>query len=690
MFLSELIEPVDRIKGIGTKLTGDLANLGINKISSLLTHYPVRWEDRFNINPIKSSIDTGYIYTLAQIVEHSYIGYGQKKTLKVTIKDNTGYLTLICFGRNFLENKLTIGSTIYIYGTNISYKFSELQCSSFDFEIYNDQKASKNFNKFLPIYKLSGKLTQKNLRKFILSALNQFSDAINDELPEEIILRNNLLKKSEALQNIHFPNSHEVIEKSRYTLIFEELFHLQMITGKKIQSRTKDSREPRDLPTNLQNRLINKLPFDLTEDQQTVTKDILADLNSECRMNRLVQGDVGSGKTLIAFLSALPVIEAGGQVALMAPTELLAKQHSEKAYELLHSVGIKTAFISGNIKSSSRTLLLKELAQGNIDLIIGTHALFTTDVVYNNLELIIVDEQHRFGVNQRLSLKEKGKNPDMLLMTATPIPRTLTLTLFGDLDVSTIKTMPLGRKPIETHLSRIGNENKVYDFLFAELAKGRQIYFVYPLIEQSEKMNLKDAESMSLQLQKIFSGYKVALIHSKIDEESKEMVMDGFTKGSVDILVATSVVEVGVDVPNATVMVIEHAERFGLSALHQLRGRVGRGNHQSFCFLIYSNLLTDEGKKRLMIMKETNDGFKISSEDLKLRGPGDIAGVKQSGFMKLSIANLARDLNILENARKEAFYLLKEDPGLINPENRSLRDLYNISPPFSSNYIALG
>lgn len=690
MFLSELKQPVDRIKGIGIQLTGDLANLGITNISSLIKHYPVRWEDRLNITPIKVAKESGFVYSIAQVVEHTYIGYGSKKTLKVMIKDQTGYLSLICFGRSFLEKKLPIGENIYIYGNNISYKFSELQCSSFEFEPFIEGTESKNFNKLLPIYKLSGKLTHSNLRKFIKSALNQYLPEISNELPKNILQKHNLMEKKAALMCLHFPKNQNDIDHARQTLIFEELFHLQMITGKKIQQRSDSLKEKKDLPTNLQKRLINKLPFDLTADQVTATDEILIDLNSSRKMNRLVQGDVGSGKTLIALLSALPVIEAGGQVALMAPTELLAKQHSEKAYELLHSVGIKTAFISGNIKSSSRNLLLKELSQGNIDLIIGTHALFTSDVVYNQLELVIVDEQHRFGVNQRLSLKEKGDNPDMLLMTATPIPRTLTLTLFGDLDVSTIKTMPLGRKPIETHLARIGNENKVYDFIFSELSKGRQIYFVYPLIEQSDKINLKDAESMYNQLQKIFSGYKLALIHSKVDEESKQEAMDGFNRGLVDILVATSVVEVGVDVPNATVMVIEHAERFGLSALHQLRGRVGRGNHQSFCFLIYSNVLTDDGKKRLMIMKETNDGFKISSEDLKLRGPGDIAGIKQSGFMKFSIANLIRDLQILESARKEAFQLLKEDPGLLDSDNAILREFYRIAPPFSSNYIALG
>lgn len=690
MFLSELNQPVDRIKGIGTQLTGDLSNLGIGNLSSLIKHYPIRWEDRLNLNPIKNSLNTGYIYTIAQVVEHSYIGFGYKKTLKIIIKDSTGILSLICFGRNFLGKKLNIGDYLYIYGTNIGYKFSELQCSSFELEVYTEGKQPKNFNRLLPIYKLSGKLTHTNLRKFIKSALNQFSMDIYNELPSEVQDRNNLMDKSKALNCLHFPKNLDEIKQAQKTLIFEELFHLQMITGKKIQKRSKNNKETRDLPTSMQIRLINKLPFDLTPDQKTTVKEILEDLNSNRKMNRLVQGDVGSGKTLIALLSALPIIEAGGQVALMAPTELLAKQHSEKAYELLHSVGIKTAFISGNVKSNSRALLLRELAQGNIDLIIGTHALFTNDVTYSQLDLVIVDEQHRFGVNQRLSLKNKGANPDMLLMTATPIPRTLTLTLFGDLDVSTIKTMPIGRKPIVTHLSRIGNEQKVYDFLFTELSKGRQIYFVYPLIEQSDKINLKDAESMFQQLKKIFSGYKLALIHSKIDEMDKESAMDGFNKGTVDILVATSVVEVGVDVPNATVMVIEHAERFGLSALHQLRGRVGRGEHQSYCFLVYSNLLTDDGKKRLLIMKDTNDGFKISREDLKLRGPGDIAGIKQSGFMKFSIANLIRDISILENARNEAFNLLKNDPGLLSPENSSLRELYRIAPPFSSNFIAIG
>ncbi|MBN2618266.1 MAG: ATP-dependent DNA helicase RecG [Spirochaetales bacterium] len=690
MFISQLSQPVDRIKGVGVEISKDLESLGIRNISALLKNYPIKWEDRLNLSPISSSIQKGYVYTIAKVIEHSSFGYGRSKTIKILIQDDTGYLSLVCFGRNFLANKLIVGSSIYIYGTNISYKFSELQCSTFEFEDYIANESPKKFGKILPIYRLSGKLTQNHLRKFISIALKQYINEIYNELPDYIIKSESLIDKNQAINQIHFPTNFDALEIAKKTLIFEELFHLQIITVRKSIEHSKYFKSEKDLPRKLQERLINKLPFDLTLDQKKVVDEVLFDLNSKKIMNRLIQGDVGSGKTLVAFLSAIPVIEGGGQVALMAPTELLAKQHSENAYKLLNSIGIRTAFISGNIKSSSRNILLKQLEEGNIDFIIGTHALFTNDVLYKKLELVIVDEQHRFGVEQRLSLKNKGNNPDLLLMTATPIPRTLTMTFFGDLDISTIKTMPVGRKEIETHLARIGNEEKVYNFVFNELGKGRQVYFVYPLIEQSDKIDLKDAESMYHHLQHIFKGYNVGLIHSKIPDDDKVNIMESFSNGIIDILVATSVVEVGVDVPNATVMVIEHAERFGLSALHQLRGRVGRGSHQSYCFLVYSNLLTDEGKKRLLTMKDTNDGFKIATEDLKLRGPGDIAGVKQSGFMKLSIANLSRDLKILERARSYAQDLLLKDPGLLDYEHRFLRELYTNHPPFSPNYISLG
>lgn len=689
MFLNELNYPINRIKGIGNQTGKDLINLGISNIKKLLTHYPVRYEDRKTVQPIKYGIKNGFVNTTATVIEHSYIGFGSKKTLKVIVTDNTGYLSLICFGRNFLEKKLSKGKKVYLYTSNLQYKFSELQTSSFEIEEVSE-KPPKDFGYLLPIYRLSGRLTQHNLRKYIKQAISLYCSDLTNELPEDIRIKYNLLNKQDSINLIHFPPDKQSMLSAKETLVYEELFHLQMVSGRKMLKQNTIKREARDLPEKLQNRLIDKLPFQLTTDQLLALKDITTDLNSTRKMNRLIQGDVGSGKTLIALLAALPIIEAGGQVALMAPTELLAKQHSEKAYELLHSIGVKTAFISGNLKNSKRTLLLTQLQQGNVDLIIGTHALFTQDVVYKNLELVIVDEQHRFGVKQRLSLAEKGNAPDMLLMTATPIPRTLTMTLFGDLDVSTIKTMPLGRKKIDTHLVRVGNEYKVYDFIFNELTEGRQCYFVYPLIEQSEKLQLKDAQSMYEQLQNVFKGYQLGLIHSKIDEELKEATMEKFSNGSIDILVATSVVEVGVDVPNATIMVIEHAERFGLSALHQLRGRVGRGKLQSYCFLSYSNVLTEEGKKRLLTMKEVSDGFEISRQDLKLRGPGDIAGIKQSGFMELSIASLTNDFNTLLKARNDVIKLLENDPGLLDSLNSNLRELYQISPPFNDDFISQG
>jgi ATP-dependent DNA helicase RecG len=378
----------------------------------------------------------------------------------------------------------------------------------------------------------------------------------------------------------------------------------------------------------------------------------------------------------------------------MAPTELLARQHAENAARLLEPLGLRLSFLTGNIKAAGRKELLKNLAAGEIDLVLGTHALFSEDVVYRDLRLVVVDEQHRFGVTQRGLIMAKGNMPDLLMMSSTPIPRSLALTIFGDLDVSTIRDLPPGRKPVRTHLARESNEGKVYDFVRKELAAGRQAYFVYPLIEASDSgtgqqgslwADLKDAESMAGRLAKeVFPEFPTALVHSRIEEEEKRRIMDSFRRGEISILTATSVVEVGVDVPNATCMVIEHAERFGLSALHQLRGRVGRGKDQSYCFLVYSDKLTEEGKKRLMVMLEHQDGFVIAEEDLKLRGPGQIAGLEQSGYLSLGLADPVRDVEILARARARAFAILEADPGLLLPENRRIAEVLDRAPPFGN------
>jgi ATP-dependent DNA helicase RecG len=401
-----------------------------------------------------------------------------------------------------------------------------------------------------------------------------------------------------------------------------------------------------------------------------------------------LQGDVGSGKTLVSFLAALQAVEGGGQTALMAPTELLARQHAENAARLLEPLGLRIAYLTGNMKAAGRKDLLKHLAAGEIDMVVGTHALFSKDVAYKNLRLVVIDEQHRFGVTQRSLIMAKGNNPHLLMMSATPIPRTLALTIFGDMDVSVIQEMPPGRKPVKTHLARGSSEGRVYDFVRNTLEAGSQAYFVYPLIENAlatsgDEANLKDAVSMSQRLaEEVFPRFKVALIHSKLDDEEKRQIMEHFRNGEIKVLVATSVVEVGVDVPNASCMVIEHAERFGLSALHQLRGRVGRGQDQAYCFLVYSDDLTEDGKARLKVMLTHSDGFVIAEEDLKLRGPGQIAGIEQSGYLNLGIANPIRDIDVLARARTDAFFILENDPGLVLDVHRVISSVLETAPPF--------
>ena len=537
---------------------------------------------------------------------------------------------------------------------------------------------------------MAGTLNHAGLAKLIAQAFHDYvPERLEDELPPDYAARHRLVPLDRALRTLHRPESLAARDEARRTWVHRELFHLQTAVLRRPNALKAAARPAHVLPKTLRRHFLERLPFALTPDQATVVAEIDADLESERPMARLLQGDVGSGKTLVAFLSALPLIEAGHQCALMAPTELLALQHAENAAKLLDPLGIKIAFLSGNLKAAGRGLLLSELAAGRIDFVVGTHALFSEGVEFKSLRYVVIDEQHRFGVVQRQALTRKGTDPDLLLMSATPIPRTLALTAFGDLKTSVIKTMPLGRKPIITHTNKMSNQQKVYDFVKRELEAGRQAYFVYPLIEASEALDLKDAASMAEHLAGVFAGFRVGLIHSRLDDEDKRSVMDDFSRGKVAVLVATSVVEVGVDVANATCMVIEHAERFGLSALHQLRGRVGRSDLQSYCFLVYGETLTDDGKTRIRVMMETSDGFVIAEEDLKLRGPGDIAGMKQSGYLKLKAADLGRDLDVLVGCREYLVGLLGRDPGFLEPAQAGLRKLWSQCPPFSDELVAL-
>lgn len=705
MFLSELRQPVVRLQGIGPKTASILSAAGIVTINDILRHYPRSYEDRKLITgfaPALRSAEPVMVNTPAIVTAHEFFGFGEKKTLKIMLEDASGIpASLVCFNRNFLADKLKEGSVILVYGS-FQNRYNELQSAGFEFELLNSDSElpqdmpggdlsaySREFGRILPVYPLTAGLSQKTLRKAVEHALNEWSANIEDEIPAPLIMEKGLLSKSAALKQIHFPDSMQLLETAEKSLKFEELFHFQFAAARrsfkrKSVNKTAPIRDTKISSGSLEKKLTDSLDFSLTGSQEAVLEEIKTDMHSEHPMSRLLQGDVGSGKTLVAFIAAVNAVEAGGQAAFMAPTELLARQHADNADRLLSPLGLRIALLTGSVKAEKRRLLLEALSRGEIDLVIGTHALFGENVAFKKLSIIIIDEQHRFGVMQRLALTDKNSTADLLLMTATPIPRTLAMTVFGDLDVSTISEMPPGRLPVETHLAAIGKEKKVYDFVRKELNAGRQAYFVYPLISRSDKTALKDAETMFEKLRtRYLNGFSVGLIHSRLDEKAKKDIMDRFRAGEIQVIAATSVVEVGVDVPNATCMIIEHAERFGLSAMHQLRGRVGRGGHQSYAFLVFSPDLTETGAARLKIMKESTDGFYIAEEDLKIRGPGNMSGAEQSGFLPFSIADLNTDFELLKDARKSATWLAGADPGLLQPENRNLRRLFETCPPFS-------
>ena len=683
MFLGELTFPVGDVEGIGPAAARSLAGLGIVNLAQLLRHYPSRYEDRITPVPLERSSSLTPAMTAAEVISHESVRWKKGFALKVLIDDGTASAAMLCFGRNFLASKLPVGSRIRVTGPFERNRFGEIQSGSFVFEPFDPERPSRDFDCILPVYPLGGSLTQGLLRRALRCSLDAYAGNIRNELPA------GFMPKSHCLEQIHFPDSLDRAQAARDTLIFEELFHLQLTAARR--SPVLPGQSGRSWDSGLPERLIAALPFDLTADQKTVIEEIRRDAESPGAMSRLLQGEVGSGKTLVAFLACLGIIGSGRQAAFMAPTELLARQHADNAAAMLEPLGVRTALFTGEVTGPARDKLTDALARGEIDLTLGTHALFSSDVRFSRLGLAVIDEQHRFGVAQRRQLAEKGESPDILALTATPIPRTLTLTAFGDMEVSSIRSMPAGRRPVETHLARMGNEQKVYDFVRRELQNSRRAYFVYPLIEESEKTALKNAEEMYRRLsQSIFPEFPGALVHSRVSEEDKRRIMADFRSGKIAFLAATSVVEVGVDVKEATCMVVEHAERFGLSALHQLRGRVGRGEYQSYCFLVYKDPLSDDGKRRMMTMKNVSDGFILAEEDLKMRGPGDMAGVRQSGFLRFSIADPVRDLDVLLRARDSARAVIRRDPGLLEPAHRDLRDLMNTCPPFNNELLRTG
>ena len=679
MFPPECRQPVETLHGVGAVLQGRLARLGVTTIADLLAHFPREYQDRRSLDRLGEAASKERANVLVRVVAASWIGSRRPRTLKVRIEDDSGRAELLCFGRAFLSRVLLPGRRFWLSG-RFQAQGGSLECSTFELEPYDPREASRSFGRILPLYPLTEGLSQTVVRRLVERALEWAAPRLQEALPAGLRERRRLESFSRALRALHFPGSEEELAGARRALAYTELFAYQLALGRARQERLRQARSRPRHAQNLKAGLLARLSFRLTADQERVLAEVELDLFGPHPSARLLQGEVGSGKTLVAFLAALAVIEAGEQAALLAPTELLARQQAEAAARLLEPLGVRVAFLSGGVQGEPRGSLKAALAEGRVDLLVGTHALFSEDIRYRRLGLAIVDEQHRFGVGQRQAFLAKGASPDLLLMTATPIPRTLALALFGELELSELREMPRGRRPVITHLSRQGNEARVYQRVAQELEAGGQAYFVYPLIEESPELDLKHAEGMFRALKKMFPAFRLGLIHSRLPEGEKVEVMAGFSSGRVRALVATSVMEVGMDVPNASCIVVEHAERFGLSALHQLRGRVGRGPRQSYAFFVYSPELTESGKERLKAILGTSDGFAIAEQDLRIRGPGEFLGQRQSGSFRLAVADLARDWDTLLEARADAFELLERDPSLVAPEHALLRSLLPEEP----------
>ncbi len=670
MVPTELRTPVLTLPGIGRSRGEQFARLSIETVGDLLYFLPLRYEDRSRIITLVEAAQRGEGLVVGRVLQHEHFPYGGKRVLKITIIDDSSTAALVCFGRNFLARSFPPESTVQVYGKFVL-RYGEIQTSAFDARKVGGDAEPEGL---VPVYSLTEGLSQKAVRNAVSAALKRFSPELEDPVPHPVRVAEGLMELQAALLGVHNPDSPETAEAARRRLCFEELFIYQLTLARRTMLRRRDTRKSRpDGTRKVMDSVRATLPFSLTDDQKTVLSEIIGDLKNPWPMNRLLHGDVGSGKTLVALLAALYAVERGEQVALMVPTELLARQHAWNASALFSDHGVSVALVLGGTRAPVKLAMREALARGEIDLVIGTHALFSEGLVYANLGLVIIDEQHRFGVDQREAILSRGTAPDLLLMSATPIPRSLALTAFGESDISTIKTMPPGRKPVETHLARIGNEQRVYDFVRRELEAGRQAYFVYPAIEEGVRRELRSATDMADVLAGHFQNYTVGLVHSRMDLEERAGTMDRFRSGKIDVLVATSVVEVGVDVPNATCMVIEHAELFGLAALHQLRGRVGRGNFQAYCILVYQEPLTDDGKERLKVLYRSTDGFHIAEEDLRIRGPGDLLGTKQAGFLPLKIADIRRDMDIMISARRYIAEILRVDPDLALPEHQATR-----------------
>ncbi|MCM8760844.1 MAG: ATP-dependent DNA helicase RecG [Candidatus Omnitrophica bacterium] len=670
--------PVRYFKGVGPKRGEDLARLGIHTVEDILYYLPFRYEDRSSFTRIKD-LKAGE----PQMVQAQVFTAASRRTksglaiFQIAITDGTGFVHAVWFNQPYLKGYFRCGQKVVLYGRVDRY--DRLQFVNPDYEILKeDGGLSINMGRIVPVYPSSGQLTQKYLRSLSYLAISKYARSLTERLPAYIIARQKLVDIRFAIQNIHFPTNFANLEKAYKRIVFEEFFILQLALAMKRKNLKSEQLGIRHIGGGeLTDSFKRSLPFQLTDGQKKAMAEIERDMASGRPMNRLLEGDVGSGKTVVAAYALALTVGNGFQGVMMAPTEVLARQHFIGLSELLMPLGVNVGLLVGGMEAKAKNKVCSDIREGKADIVVGTHAVIQEAVEFRRLGLAVIDEQHKFGVMQRAILKDKGYNPHILLMTATPIPRTLALTVYGDLDISVIKELPKGRKPIVTYWVDEKSRDKVYGFIREELQKGRQAYVVCPLIKSSSqetRRKTQDAETVFEKLRdEIFSDYNVGLLHGKMTSKEKDKTMKDFKKGVIDVLVSTVVIEVGVDVPNATVMLVEGADYFGLAQLHQLRGRIGRGEHESYCILL-ADPKTEESAQRLKAIEGTLDGFEIAETDLHIRGPGEFFGTRQHGLPEIRFGNILKDADIMERARREAFAIVAADPKLQDERHRLIRE----------------
>ena len=667
----DLNKDVKYVKTVGPNRVKLLNKLNIYTLKDLIEYYPRDYEDRSKPKNLYECVDGEEVLIEAMPTGRmSEMHKGRMTISKLIVKDQTGTCYITWFNQGYLRDKFQPGRMYRFFG-KISIRGSRYEMNS---PVYDEIDQSKNTGKIIPIYPLTFELKQNTLRRIIENGLLEIKGQLPETLPEYVLKDNNLWDINNTIERIHFPVEFSDFNKARERLVFEELLTMQLALLKLKNNYENDINGIQFSKDAKMSDVINMLPFNLTKAQLRVLEEIDSDMESDKPMNRLLQGDVGSGKTVVAMIAAYKAVKSGYQATIMAPTAILASQHLESFQGILEELGIRTELLISSITKKKKTEILEKLQNGEIDILIGTHAILEENVIFKNLGLVVTDEQHRFGVKQRGTIASKGQNPDIIAMSATPIPRTLALILYGDLDISIIDELPPNRKKIETYAVRKNMEERVNNFIRKQIKEGRQAYIVCPLVEENEDMEgLQSVIELAERYQKeTFSEYKVAYLHGKMKPKEKDEIMERFKNGEIQILIATTVIEVGVNVPNASIMVVENAERFGLAQLHQLRGRVGRGEYQSYCILKYEGN-SETIRQRMKVMCDTNDGFIISEKDLELRGSGDFFGTEQHGLPEFKIANLFEDIETLKSVQSVALKIIQKDPELELQENAVLK-----------------